>query len=121
MVNYIDNKKFEELIVQYTSGDYSSEDELFELFDILITRIMDGFNFNLEKDDAKQETFLLILKVLKNFDSSNGAAFNYFTTIILNNCRFLYTKRRKYEENLSSYVAVKLGGYAPSSANIDPL
>jgi DNA-directed RNA polymerase specialized sigma subunit len=121
MANYIDNKKFESLIQIYASGDRAVQDELFELFDLLIENIISGFNFNVEKDDAKQECLLLILKVLKNFKRENGAAFNYFTTIILNNLRLIFTKRKKYLEKIESYKEVRYGVYTPSSVDIDPL
>ena len=83
-VYYIDNKRFEEIIPLYLSNNAEHEDELMGLFDLLITNIIESFKFNIDKDDAKQECFLLILKTLKNFQSSKGSAFNYFTTVIVN-------------------------------------
>ena len=77
------------------------------MFDMLISNIIVGFSFNLEEDDAKQECFLLILKTLKNFNPEMGNAFNYFTTIILNNLKLLYTKRKKYAEKLEEYTDIK--------------
>ena len=104
--NYLDNKRFEELIVLYLKrakkkGHNPYEEELMSLFDLLITTVLDAFKFDVDKDDAKQECFLLILKKLKNFDPSHGSAFNYFTTVILNNLRLVYVKNKKYNEKLS--------------------
>ena len=73
------------------------------LFDLLITNIIESFKFNIDKDDAKQECFLLILKTLKNFKPSKGSAFNYFTTVIVNNMKLLYRKNKKYEKKLAEY------------------
>ena len=116
MANYIDNKKFEELIQKYKAGEGEEvEVELFEMFDILITNIIEGFRFQVDPEDAKQECFLLILKVLNNFDKDNGAAFNYFTTIILNNLKFLFTKNKNYNKKIEAYTNHKRGNYAPSS------
>lgn len=115
MANYIDNKQFENLIQKYMSGNKEVEEELFSLFGTLITNIQNGFKFQIEADDAKQECFLLILKVLKNFNKENGAAFNYFTTIILNNLRFLYTKNKNYKKKIESYTLHKQGIFSPSS------
>lgn len=109
MGNYIDNKKFEELIQEFKSGDRTREDELFEMFDTLVERLMLSFKFNVDREEAKQECFLLILKVLKNFNRESGQAFNYFTTVILNNLRLLYTKNKKYNEKLESYRSHKMG------------
>ena len=109
MSYYIDNKRFEELIQEFKSGDRTNEDELFEMFDMLGNRLMLSFKFNVDHEEAKQECFLLILKVLKNFKRGSGQAFNYFTTVILNNLRLLYSKNKKYNEKLESYRNHKMG------------
>jgi DNA-directed RNA polymerase specialized sigma24 family protein len=121
MANYIDNKRFEWLIQAYQAGSGFVEEELFEMFDILIDRLIVSFKFNVDADEAKQECFLLILKVLKNFNRESGQAFNYFTTVILNNLRLLYSKNKKYNEKIEAYIIMKSGGYMPSSAPTDPL
>ena len=102
--HYIDNKKFEELIVAYQKDPNQYGDELFKLFDLLVTNVMDSFSFAVDKDDAKQECFVLILKTLKNFDSTKGSAFNFFTTIIVLNLKLIYTKNKKYVEKLNAYI-----------------
>lgn len=109
MAYYINNKRFEELIQEFKSGDRANEDELFEMFDTLVDRLMLSFKFNVDHEEAKQECFLLILKVLKNFKRESGQAFNYFTTVILNNLRLLYSKNKKYNEKLESYRNHKMG------------
>ena len=101
--HYIDNKRFEELIPLYLDNPREHEDELMAMFDILITNILLSFKFNVDKDDAKQECFLLVLKTLKNFKRGKGAAFNYFTTVIVNNLKLLYTKNKKYQKKLDEY------------------
>ena len=106
---YIDNKKFELLIQEFKLGNRNNEDELFEMFDMLISRLMLSFKFNVDHEEAKQECFLLILKVLKNFNRESGQAFNYFTTVILNNLRLLYSKNKRYNEKLESYRNYKTG------------
>ena len=121
MTNYIDNKKFEELIYLYKFKSKDVEEELFNLFDILIDRLILSFKFNVDHEDAKQECFLLILRVLNNFDRDQGQAFNYFTTVILNNLRLIYSKNKKYNEKIESYKSYKTGNYIPSSAPTDPL
>lgn len=105
--HYIDNKHFENLISLYKKDPQEHEEELFHLFDILISNILVGFSFNLDEEDAKQECFLLILKTLKNFNPEMGNAFNYFTTVILNNLKLLYTKNKKYKEKIESYMDLK--------------
>jgi len=105
--HYINNAEFEKLIALYKEHPTEYETELFGLFDTLISNILTGFSFKLEEDDAKQECFLLILKTLKNFDPKMGNAFNYFTTIILNNLKLLYTKQKKYVEKLDTYTELK--------------
>tara|TARA_Y100000034_G_C6707449_1_gene312327 strand:- start:39 stop:383 length:345 start_codon:yes stop_codon:yes gene_type:complete len=106
--NYIDNKKFEELIKLYLEDPVSHQEELMGMFDLLITNIIESFKFAIDKDDAKQECFVLILKVLANFSPDRGSAFNYFTTVIVNNLKFLYTKNKKYQEKLGEYAKRKL-------------
>jgi hypothetical protein len=121
VAHYIDNTKFEQLITEFKSGDRSREDELFLMFDVLIERLMLSFKFNVDHEEAKQECFLLILKVLNNFNKDSGQAFNYFTTVILNNLRLLYSKAKRYNEKMESYKEFKSGNYIPSSAPTDPL
>mgnify|MGYP006392223403 CR=1 FL=1 len=94
MANYIDNNKFEELIHSYSNGDLTVQDELFENFGLLIDRLMSGYAFKVDKEEAKQECFLLILKILKNFKKEKG--------------------------KIQSYTDYKMGIYSPSSADIDP-
>ena len=115
MSNYIDNTKFEELIQEFKSGIKDNESELFAMFDMLIERLMLAFKFNVDRDEAKQECFLLILKVLKNFNRESGQAFNYFTTVILNNLRLLYTKNKKYQEKMLAYRNFKTDVYPVES------
>jgi DNA-directed RNA polymerase specialized sigma24 family protein len=109
VAHYIDNKRFEQLIQEFKLGRKESEDELFEMFDTLVERLMLSFKFNVDHEEAKQECFLLILKVLKNFNRESGQAFNYFTTVILNNLRLLYSKNKRYNEKLESYRNHKMG------------
>jgi len=98
--NYIDNKRFEELIVLYLDDPRAHEDELFALFDLLISNVQSAFNFSVDPDDAKQECFVLILKTLQNFNPSKGSAFNFFTTVVVNNLKLIYTKNKKYNEKI---------------------
>ena len=115
---YLDNRRFEELIVLYLKHDKKNkklkkpkpnphESELMALFDILISTILESFKFDVDPDDAKQECFLLIIKKLRNFDPSHGSAFNYFTTIILNNLRLFYTKKKKYDKKIADLFEVR--------------
>ena len=59
--------------------------------------------FKVDFDDAKQECFMLSIKVLKNFTREKGSAFNYFTTVIVNNLKLIYTKNKKYQEKMQQY------------------
>lgn len=101
--HYINNDRFEELILLYQNESKSHQEELFSLFDLLIQNIINSYGFAVDLDDAKQECFLLILKTIGKFKPENGKAFNYFTTIIMNNLRLIYTKNKKYLSKLESY------------------
>ncbi len=101
---YIDNKRFEEVIKLYQKDPKKNEDELVRMFDLLIENIIFSFNFKLDRDDAKQECFLLVLKVLKNFDPNHGSAFNYFTTVIVNNLKLMFTKAKRYNQKINAYT-----------------
>lgn len=103
-LNYIDNEEFENTIYAYIQ--YSEkEEELIKLLDLLIENIFYGFKFKgLDFDDVKQDCFLLVLKKLKNFSPGKGKAFDYFTTVIVNNIRFLYTKEKKYNKKIQDYT-----------------
>ena len=90
--HYLDNKRFEKVIEGYLENPSDFEEELVSNLDILITNI------------------------LKNFKSKNGSAFNYFTTVIVNNLKLMYTKNKKYVQKLQDYKeqingpAVAFGG-----------
>jgi len=109
--HYLDNNRFEEVIKLYISCRESEsnphEQELINLLDILINTILDSFKFKLDRDDAMQDCYLLIFKKLPNFNEDNGSAFNYFTTVILNNLRLHYTKNKKYNKKIEDYIQSK--------------
>lgn len=109
--DYIDNKKFEETIFAYLQDKDEHEKELIEQLDLLITSILISFKFKVDYDDAKQECFVLTLKVLKNFSREKGSAFNYFTTVIVNNLKLIYTKNKKYHEKIAQYRDKKIKSF----------
>jgi DNA-directed RNA polymerase specialized sigma subunit len=101
--HYLNNKEFEATIKNYLESPSEYESELVSKLDILINNILMSFKFKVDYDDAKQECFMLVFKTLKNFDPSNGSAFNYFTTVIVNNLKLLYTKNKKYRKKIHDY------------------
>jgi DNA-directed RNA polymerase specialized sigma subunit len=101
--HYINNKRFEELVLNYKTDRPKYELELVETLDLLITNILMSFRFKVDHDDAKQECFVLCLRVLENFSSEKGSAFNYFTTVIINNLKLMFTKNKKYNQKLAEY------------------
>jgi DNA-directed RNA polymerase specialized sigma subunit len=105
--HYINNEEFEKLILSYQQDPKTYEDELVSLFDVLITNIIESFKFKLDPDDAKQDCFTLVLKTIKNFKPKKGTAFNYFTTIIVNNLKLLYTRDKKYRIKIEKYTQLK--------------
>lgn len=109
---YIDNERFEQIILSYKEDPSSHEEELVSLFDVLIQNILDGFNFKVDPDDAKQECFTLVLKTVKNFKPKKGSAFNYFTTVIINNLKLLYTREKKYNKKIENYMDLKRGDFS---------
>jgi len=110
--HYLDNKRFEEVIHGYLDDPEKYEEELVGLLDILITNILMSFKFKVDFDDAKQECFMLVFKTLKNFKPKSGSAFNYFTTVIVNNLKLLYTKNKKYNKKLQDYRESLTGEYS---------
>jgi DNA-directed RNA polymerase specialized sigma subunit len=102
--HYIDNERFEQIILSYQQDPENHEEELVSLFDVLIQNIIESFKFNVDPDDAKQECFTLVLKTVKNFKPRKGSAFNYFTTVIINNLKLLYTREKKYVKKIETYI-----------------
>jgi|TARA_R110000824_G_scaffold160992_3_gene336132 DNA-directed RNA polymerase specialized sigma subunit len=102
--HYIDNERFEEIILLYQQDPETHQEDLVSLFDLLISNIIDSFKFKVDPDDAKQECFALVLKTVKNFKPKKGTAFNYFTTIIVNNMKLLYTRDKKYRQKIENYI-----------------
>lgn len=102
--HYIDNERFEEIILLYQQDPETHQEDLVSLFDLLISNIIDSFKFKVDPDDAKQECFALVLKTVRNFKPKKGTAFNYFTTIIVNNMKLLYTRDKKYRQKIENYI-----------------
>lgn len=117
--HYLNNKRFEEVIHGYLDDSEKYEEELVELLDILITNILMSFKFKVDFDDAKQECFMLVFKTLKNFKPKSGSAFNYFTTVIVNNLKLLYTKNKKYNKKLQDYRESLTGDYSTERPSLD--
>ena len=115
--NYINNVEFENIIKKYKKNPKEYESELMLMFDILIDNIIESFRFKLDKDDAKQDCFVLILKTLPNFNTDKGTAFNYFTTIIVHNLKLLYTKNKRYDTKKKNYLESKSEGITPDGSN----
>ena len=105
--HYINNEDFESIILSYQKEPDIYEDELVSLFDLLITNIIESFRFKVDPDDAKQECFVLVLKTVKNFKPRKGTAFNYFTTIVVNNLKLMYTREKKYNIKIDNYIESK--------------
>jgi DNA-directed RNA polymerase specialized sigma subunit len=106
-IHYLNNKEFEETIKNYLESPKEYEDELVSKLDLLISNIIHTFKFNVDPNDAKQECFMLAFKVLKNFNPKSGSAFNYFTTVFVNNLKLMYTKNKKYVEKIKKYQNLK--------------
>lgn len=104
MAKYIDNKRFEVLILEYKKGNVEVEDELFEMFYTLVSKIYDGFRFSIDKENASQDCMLLIVKTLKDFDPNRGKAFNFFTTLIVNNLKKIFTKEKRHTQKIDNYT-----------------
>ena len=105
--HYIDNKRFEEIILLYQEDPQTYEEDLVSLFDLLISNIIGSFRFKVDPDDARQECFALVLKTVKNFKPRKGTAFNYFTTVFVNNLKLMYTKNKRYSEKIQKYQELK--------------
>ena len=102
--HYIDNKEFENIILLYQEDPETHEEALVSLFDLLITNIIESFRFKVDPDDAKQDCFTLILRTVKNFKPRKATAFNYFTTIVVNNLKLMYTREKKYRQKIDNYI-----------------
>ena len=102
--HYIDNDEFERIILSYKESPEEYEEELVELFDLLITNIVESFRFKVDPDDAKQDCFTLLLRTVKNFKPKKGTAFNYFTTVVVNNLKLMYTKEKRYQQKIEDYI-----------------
>ena len=106
---YINNEEFEELILSYKAEPEKFEGKLVEMFELLIDNIIASFKFQVDDADAKQECFTLVLRTVKNFKPKKGTAFNYFTTVILNQLKLQYTKEKRYREKIDAYIDMKKG------------
>lgn len=106
-MEYINNRRFEEIIDGYVENPDLFEEELIKNFQLLIKNIFEGFKFKgVEYEDAEQDCMLLIFNKLQNFEKRKGPAFNYFTTVILNNIRLMYSKEKRHREKIQNYISL---------------
>lgn len=103
---YIDNDEFERIILLYKEDPQTHEEDLVSVFELLIKNIVESFKFEVDANDAKQECFALVLKTVKNFKPKKGTAFNYFTTVILNQLKLMYTREKKYKQKIENYIDI---------------
>ena len=103
---YIDNEEFERIILLYKEDPKTHEEDLVSVFELLIKNIVESFKFEVDPNDAKQECFALVLKTVKNFKPKKGTAFNYFTTVILNQLKLMYTREKKYKQKIENYIDI---------------
>jgi DNA-directed RNA polymerase specialized sigma subunit len=103
---YIDNDEFERIILLYKEDPKTHEEDLVSVFELLIKNIVESFKFEVDSNDAKQECFALVLKTVKNFKPKKGTAFNYFTTVILNQLKLMYTREKKYKQKIENYIDI---------------
>ena len=88
----------------YKNDPSKHEEDLVKTLDLLISNIFNSFKFSIDFDDARQDCFVLILKSIENFHQDKGSAFNYFTTVIINNLRLIYTKNKTYHGKIDDYI-----------------
>lgn len=101
--HYIDNGKFESLIQLYQeTEDESVRDTLIkDYFYVLAYRIVKSFKFrHVDDDDALQEAVIICFKRIAHFDPARGKAFNFFTTLIVNQLKGLYRKNKNHRDFL---------------------
>lgn len=116
--NYLDNKAFEETIKNYLVDKKPSEDKLTEFLLLLINNILNTFTFTtIDREDVAQECFILLLRKLHKFEPGRGTtAFNYFSTVIFNQVRLMYSKNKTYTTNLGNYKSLQEYLHQPDSA-----
>lgn len=99
---YLDNKEFERCIVAYREQPDNKERQnaLAVQFYLLATNIVKGFKFaRVEPEDAIQDCVMLCFAKIHRFDPSKGKAFNFCTTMIMNQCKQEYRSAQRRDEN----------------------
>lgn len=72
-----------------------------DYFYVLGYRIVKSFKFrNVDDDDALQEAVIICFKRIDHFDPVRGKAFNFFTTLIVNQLKGLYRRNKSHSEFL---------------------
>ena len=112
--NYLDNAEFELAVSGYLESKTLRfnpfEEQLVEMFQVLISNIYHGFKYDkqmVEEEDAMQNCYLLVFRILPNFDPEKATAFNYFTTVINNELKRIFTRNKRYEEKISKFKELK--------------
>jgi len=92
-----------------------SQDELTAMYYKLVTNIVGYSKFKLiDPQDSIQDTVMLLLDKTIKFDVSKGKAFNYLSTVVLNNLRQLFRSAKHFVETKRKF-ADHLASKEPSS------
>ena len=81
-----------------------AESLLTQAFYTLAQNLVRFARFNLiDSDDVEQESVMICFEKIDRFDPSKGKAFNYFTTMTLNNMRQLFRSAKNYNQLKRKY------------------
>lgn len=112
----------EELIVATQNGDDAAENQLFERYKDLVTKISRGY-FIVDGDieDLIQEGMIGLYKAIKGFSSQKDASFKTFATICIKHQIQTAIKRASANKNKPLSSAVSLQSFDKTSENMDYL
>lgn len=112
----------EELIVATQNGDDAAENQLFERYKDLVTKISRGyFIVGGDIEDLIQEGMIGLYKAIKGFSPQKDASFKTFATICIKHQIQTAIKRASANKNKPLSSAVSLQSFDKTSENMDYL
>lgn len=106
-VDYIDNARFEELVVEAQRTGVVSN-ELADMFGKIGANLLNRYRFQgISRDEGYSEAAYVLLAKYNNYKPGKGKFFNYATTVVLNHFRSLW-RREDIQNGLIEKVKIIL-------------
>lgn len=102
--DYVDGEEFERWVIACQRGNHKYDDDIAKALQLMARRIMKKWKFNVDWEECVQDVVIVAWTKIDKFHEGYGAAFNFFTTILINAMKQHYRVDKSYEEMKLKYL-----------------